>query len=189
MFGWFFRLIFKLWGWRIEGEIPHHLPKKLYVVIPHTSNWDFPIGVMLKLGFKMDVGFIAKSSLFKWPYGWFFRALGGIPVDRKRAHGFIESVVKVIKERETFSTSIAPEGTRGKAKKLKTGFYHIARLADIPLIYVKFDWGNKVVDFTKPRPVMGSLQEELDYIHNHYKDTVGRIPKNSYGYPFEKVKN
>ncbi len=187
MFGWFCRLLFKTWGWSIEGEIPHHLPKKLYVVIPHTSNWDFPVGIMLKYGYNMDVGFIAKSSLFKWPFGWFFRSLGGIPVDRKRAHGFIELVVKVIKERDTFSTAIAPEGTRRKAKKLKTGFFHIARLAKIPLVYVKFDWKKKIINFTKPREVLDSLEEELRFVGEHYKDTVGRIPENSFGYPFENT--
>ncbi|MDF1696584.1 MAG: 1-acyl-sn-glycerol-3-phosphate acyltransferase [Saprospiraceae bacterium] len=186
MFGWFCRFLFKIWGWKIQGEIPHHLAKKLYVVIPHTSNWDFPLGILLKFGFKMEVGFIAKSSLFKWPYAWFFRALGGIPVDRKKAHGFIDSVVNVIKSRERFTTSIAPEGTRSKVKKLKTGFYHIARLAEIPLVYVKFDWGNKVVDFAPPREVYATLEEELDFISKHFKNTVGKVPANTFGYPFNK---
>ncbi len=186
MFSWFCRLLFKIWGWRLEGEIPHHLPKKLYVVIPHTSNWDFPVGILLKFGWKMDVGFIAKSSLFKWPFAWFFTALGGIPVDRKRSRGFIESVVKVIKEREQFSTAIAPEGTRGKVNKLKSGFFHIARLAEIPIIYVKFDWGNKIVGIAEPRQVSDTMDEELIFIDQFFKDVVGRIPKNSYGYPFDK---
>lgn len=186
MFGWFCRLLLKIWGWSIEGEIPFHLPKKLYVVIPHTSNWDFPVGIMLKYGYKMEVGFIAKSSLFKWPFAWFFRALGGIPVDRKKSRGFIDSVVKVIKERERFSTAIAPEGTRGKVNKLKTGFFHIARLAEIPLVYVKFDWGNKVIAFSKPRAVHDSLEKELKFINTYFKNTVGRNPEKSYGYPFDE---
>lgn len=185
MFGWFCRLLFRIWGWKKQGNIPYHLPKKLYVVIPHTSNWDFPVGVMLKYGFKMDVGFIAKKSLFKWPFGWFFKGLGGIPVDRKKAHGFIESVVKVINEQERFSTAIAPEGRRRKVEKLKTGFFHIARLAKLPLVYVKFDWGNKIVSFTEARPVYETIEEELAFIKEHFKNTVGYIPENSYGYPFE----
>lgn len=185
MFGWFCRLLFKMWGWKVVGNIPHSLPKKLYVVIPHTSNWDFPVGILLKYGYKMDVGFIAKSSLFKWPFAWFFKALGGIPVNRKKALGFIDSVVNVIKQRERFSTAIAPEGTRGKVKRLKSGFYHIARLADIPLVYVKFDWKNKVIDFTEPRPVLESFEKEIDFVKTHFKGTVGRNPELSFGYPFE----
>lgn len=187
MFGWFCRLLFKMWGWKIVGNIPHSLPKKLYVVIPHTSNWDFPAGILLKYGYKMDVGFIAKSSLFKWPYAWFFKALGGIPVNRKKALGFIDSVVTVIKQRETFSTAIAPEGTRGKVKRLKSGFYHIARLAEIPVVYVKFDWGNKIIDFAEPRPVLDSFEKEIEFIKEYFKDVVGRNPEKSFGYPFDEV--
>lgn len=186
MFAWICRLIFKTWGWKVEGQIPHHLPKKLYVVIPHTSNWDFPVGILLKFGFNMDVGFIAKSSLFKWPFGWFFRSLGGIPVDRKKSRGFIESVVNVIKERERFSTAIAPEGTRRKVKKLKSGFFHIARTAEIPLVYVKFDWKEKVVGMAEPR-VPENLDDELEFINEFFKDSVGRVPEYSYGYPFDKA--
>ena len=184
MFSWFCRFLFRIWGWKLQGKIPHDTPKKLYVVIPHTSNWDFPVGIMLKYGYHMKVGYIAKSSLFKWPYGWFFRATGGIPVNRKKSEGFISSVVSVIKSRDEFSTAIAPEGTRGKAKKLKTGFYHIARLASIPVVYVKFDWGNKIIEFGEPRKIADDLKEELAYVDEYFKDVVGRIPENSYGYPF-----
>jgi len=187
MFGWVCRLLLRTWGWKIQGEIPYHLPKKLYVVIPHTSNWDFPVGIMLKYGYKMEVGFIAKSTLFKWPFVQFFKAMGGIPVDRKKSKGFIDSVVKVIAERDRFSTAIAPEGTRMKVKNLKSGFFHIARLANIPLIYVKFDWKNKIIDFAKPREVYDSLDKELEFIQNHFKDTVGCIPENSFCYPFDEV--
>ena len=135
----------------------------------------------------MEVGYIAKSSLFVWPVGCFFRALGGIPVDRKKSRGFIDSVVKTIQERERFSTAIAPEGTRKKVKKLKTGFFHIARLAEIPLIYVRFDWKNKIVEFGEPRMKIESLDEELAFIDEYFKNTVGRVPENSYGFPFENT--
>jgi len=174
-----------LWGWKKEGEIPNHIPKKLYVVIPHTSNWDFPIGICLKFGHKMKVGFIGKSSLFKFPFGWFFKSLGGIPVNRKKTRGFKESVIEVINSREEFCTAIAAEGKRGKVDKLKTGFYHIAKGANIPIVYVKFDWKNRIVEFGEPRMVADTVKEELDYAANHFKDTVGYFPEKSFGYPFE----
>lgn len=185
MFSWLTRKIFHLWGWKIQGVIPNHLPKKLYVVVPHTSNWDFPVGILMKYAFHMKVGFIAKSSLFKWPYAWFFRALGGIPVNRKKSQGFIEAVVERINEREEFCTAIAPEGTRNKVNKLKSGFYYISKKANIPIVYVKFDWKNMIVDFSEPRMAADDIKEEIDYATNHFKDTVGRIPENSFGYPFE----
>jgi len=189
MISWIFRLIFKMWGWKKVGEIPNHIPKKLYVVVPHTSNWDFPVGICLKFGFKMEVGFIAKASLFKFPFAWFFKSLGGIPVNRKKTQGFKDAVVEMINSRERFCTSIAPEGRRGKVENLKTGFYHIAKAANIPIVYVKFDWGKKIAEFGEPRMVAETVKEELEYAANHFKDTIGYVPEKSFGYPFENTTN
>lgn len=186
MFSWLCRVIFKVWGWKVEGTIPNHLPKKLYVVVPHTSNWDFPVGILLKFGFKMGVGFIAKDSLFKWPFAWFFKWLGGIPVNRKKTQGFKESVVDTIKEQKVFCTAIAPEGRRGKVEFLKTGFYYIAKSAEIPIVYVKFDWKNKITHFGEPKQPEETVQEELAYAADYFKDTVGYVPENSFGYPFDR---
>ncbi|MEE9440073.1 MAG: 1-acyl-sn-glycerol-3-phosphate acyltransferase [Saprospiraceae bacterium] len=173
-------LLFKGWGWKLQGKVPYHIPKKLYVVIPHTSNWDFPVGILLKMYQGMEVGFVAKQSLFYWPYGWIFRGLGGIPVNRSKSKGFIDSIVEVINSRERFSTSIAPEGTRKKVKKLKSGFYHIAKKAKIPVIYIKFDWKNKIVDLSEPRFVAESYTEEEKFVINHFKGVVGAVPENSF---------
>lgn len=185
MFSWLTRTMFKLWGWKVEGEIPNHLPKKLYVVVPHTSNWDFPVGILLKYGYNMGVGFIGKSSLFKFPFGWIFKIMGGIPVDRSKTKGFKEAVVETIRNQERFCTAIAAEGKRGKVDKLKTGFYHIAVGAGIPIVYVKFDWKNKVAAFDKPKQPESNVKLELEYAKNYYKDTVGYFPEKSFGYPFE----
>ena len=186
MFGFICRTIFSWWGFKVIGNIPNHLPKKLYVVLPHTSNWDFPLGILLKFGYKMDVGFIAKKSLFKWPFAWFFTWLGGIPVDRKKSHGFLESVVKTINSRDKFSTAIAPEGTRNKVKKIKTGFYFMALKTNIPIVYVKFDWENKKVVFEEPHYVADTLEKEMARLHEHFKDVRGKVPEYSYGFPFEE---
>lgn len=185
MFGWLCRIIFRIWGWKVKGNIPNHLPKKLYVVVPHTSNWDFPVGILLKFGFKMKVGFIGKSSLFKWPYGWFFKWLGGIPVNRKKTQGFKEAVIEKIKSRDEFCTAIAPEGRRGKVEKLKTGFYHIAKGAGIPLVYVKFDWKNKYTEFSEPKEVAENVKKEVEFATEYFKNTVGYFPEKSFGYPFD----
>ncbi len=184
MVSWFFKKLFNLWGWKKVGHIPNEIPKKIYVVIPHTSNWDFPVGIFLKFAYKMEVGFIAKSSLFKWPIGWIFKSLGGIPVDRKKTSGFIESVVEVIHERERFCTSIAPEGKRGKTNKLKKGFYYIAKKANIPIVYVKFDWQNKETVFDEPHFPEETVELELERAKQYFKNTVGYHPEKSFGYPF-----
>jgi 1-acyl-sn-glycerol-3-phosphate acyltransferase len=183
---WFFKKIFRLWGWKKEGHIPNEIPKKIYVVIPHTSNYDFPVGILLKFAYKMEVGFIAKASLFKWPIAWIFKGLGGIPVDRKKTTGFIDAVVDKINTSEKFCTAIAPEGKRDKVNKLKKGYYYIAKGANIPIVYVKFDWKNKITAFDKPHMPAETVEEELEYAREYFKDTQGYHPEKSFGYPFNQ---
>lgn len=187
MIAWIFRGIFKLWGWKLVGEIPNDIPKKIYVVVPHTSNWDFPVGMLLKFGHKMDVGFIAKASLFKWPIAWFFKGLGGIPVNRKKTEGFIDSVINTINSRETFSTSIAPEGKRDKVDTLKKGFYYIAKGANIPIVYVKFDWQNKETVFDEPHMPAETVEQEMANVIKYFEGVQGYHPEKSFGYQAEKT--
>ncbi len=186
MVSWFFKKIFNLWGWQKLGHIPNEIPKKLYVVIPHTSNWDFPVGIFMKFAFKMEVGFIAKSSLFKFPIGWIFRGLGGIPVDRSKTTGFIDSVVDTINSSERFCTAIAPEGKRGKVKRLKKGFYHIAKGANIPVVYVAFDWKNKKTIFDEAHFVEETVELEIARATEYFKDIQGYHPEKSFGFPFKE---
>lgn len=184
MISWLAGLIFRSWGWSIEGTVPKHIPKKLYVVIPHTSNWDFPVGLLLKFYQGLDVGYIAKSSLFKWPYGWFFRMTGGVPVDRSKSTNFIDTMVNVFQNRDRFSTAIAPEGTRKKVDRLKSGFYYIAKQANVPMIYTKFDWKNKIVHFSDPLMAEDTYEQELERIHQHFAGVQGYIPE--FGYRYSK---
>jgi len=186
MIKYIFKKLFAWWGWKITGVNPNNYPKKIYVVLSHTSNWDFPVGYMMKVFYIHDVSWIAKSSLFKWPFGYMFKAMGGIPVNRKMAKNFVGTMIDLFNKNEVFSTSIAPEGTRKKVDKLKSGFYRIAKGANVPIIYTKFDWKHKIVHFAEPRMAADTWEEELAFCENHFKDTVGRIPENSYGYPFEK---
>ena len=87
------RLILKIWGFKVTGPNPELVPKKVYAVYPHTSNWDFPLGILMKFAMPIDVNYVAKDSLFKWPYGFIFRWLGGIPVDRSKSTNFVDMMV------------------------------------------------------------------------------------------------
>src|SRR2546430_128791 len=117
-------LIFKLIGWRVEGSFPPDLKKYIIAVAPHTSNWDFVIGVMARSILNIQrARFLGKSQLFKAPFGWFFRAIGGHPVDRSSSHDMVHQVATIFNEHNEFILAIAPEGTRKKVTKLKTGFY------------------------------------------------------------------
>ena len=131
--------VLKLIGWKVVGQFPHHLDKYLIIAIPHTSNWDFPLGILIRTSLDIDIRFIGKSSLFKPPFGFLFRWLGGIPVNRLSRNNFVDKMVEVIQREDKFITVIAPEGTRAKAKKLKSGFYYIAKGAEIPIVMIQFD--------------------------------------------------
>lgn len=181
MLGWLCRKIFFGWGWKIDGHIPNEVPKKLYVVIPHTSNWDFPVGILMKYAFDMEVGFIAKSSLFVFPFGYLFKALGGVPVDRSKKSNLIEKVVEVYNSKDRFCTAIAPEGTRKKVNRLKSGFYYIAKNANIPIVYVTFDWQNKVVKYAPPKMPEATKDAEITFAEKHFEGVLGRIPEKSFG--------
>jgi len=178
-----FEWIWKTWGWKLEGIDPETVPKKIYVVLPHTSNWDFPVGYLLKVWKPLDVRWIAKSSLFWGPLGPLARRMGGISVDRDRARNFVTTMIELYNKHDVFSTAIAPEGTRKRVDRLKTGFYRIAVGAQVPIIYTKFDWKNKIVHFAEPRIAADTVEEELAYLAEYFKDVVGCIPENGYNYP------
>lgn len=179
MLRWFTRWIFKVWGFKVTGIDPETIPKKLYVVYPHTSNWDFPIGILLKFSMPIDVNYIAKETLFKWPYGILFRKLGGLPVNRKQRNNFVDTMVEMYNQKEKLAFAISPEGTRKKVKKFKTGYYYIAHKAHIPLVLVKFDWAHRLVDFSEPFYTTGVYRDDLKKIIRHFKGTVGRVPENA----------
>lgn len=171
------RLILKIWGFRVTGTNPELIPKKVYAVYPHTSNWDFPLGIMLKFAMPIAVNYVGKDSLFKWPYGWFFRWLGGIPVDRKKSTNFVDNMVRLYGQYDKLAFALAPEGTRKRVQKFKSGFYYIADKAQVPIILVKFDFGHKIVDFSEPFYTTGVYAVDMKYIINHFKGVKGVNPE------------
>lgn len=182
MISWICRKIYAWWGWKLTGVIPNHIKKKIYITIPHTSNWDFPVGILLKFGFGMDVQYLIKNSFMRPPIGWIFKKLGGIGVDRSKANNFVDRTVDIFNEYDKISISIAPEGTRKKVDKLKSGFYWIALKAKVPLIFVQFDWGTKTVNFADPYHVSGDYKKDLVDIKNHFSGIVGHTPENGWLY-------
>jgi 1-acyl-sn-glycerol-3-phosphate acyltransferase len=176
MFRLFCGMILRLWGFRVTGPNPEKIAKKVYVVYPHTSNWDFPLGILLKFGMPIDVNYIAKDSLFKWPYGWFFRWLGGVPVDRSKSTNFVDAMAAQYAKYDKLAFAIAPEGTRKRVRKFKSGFYFIAQKANVPLILVKFDFKRKEVDFSEPFYITGVYADDMKHIITHFKGTTGKNP-------------
>lgn len=169
---------FKILGWKFEGKFDPSLPKYIAVVAPHTSNWDFIIGVLTRKIMGIDsVKFLGKSQLFKWPFGWFFRALGGYPVDRSKHNNLVEAVVAIFNSKERFAIGLAPEGTRKKVGQLKTGFYHIAVQANVPIILVGFDFPKKTVVVKNPFYPSGDIEKDMPVIMNFFKGIKGKNPE------------
>ncbi len=131
-------------GWRFEGAMPN-LTRFVVIVAPHTSNWDFLIGLLSKWALGLKAGWLGKDSLFRPPLGWFMRANGGIPVDRHNRHNVVEQSVHAFQSRDAFVLVLAPEGTRKKVSGWRSGFWHVAKAAGVPICCVAFDWEHKVV--------------------------------------------
>lgn len=163
-------------GWRIEGVIPD-VPKFVIIVAPHTSNWDFVIGVAAKLALGLRVLFLGKDTLFRFPLGIFMRALGGIPVDRDSSHDVVSYVVTQFARRERLILGLAPEGTRKRVERWRTGFYHIAHGAGVPILPVALDWGSHVVRIGAPFTTTGDADADVRALQGRFAGVNGRRPK------------
>jgi len=175
--------ILSMFGFKIVGEVPVHLNKYVIAVVPHTSNWDFPLGLLVRAYMRQDIKFIGKHTLFKPPFGWIFRWLGGYPVDRSKSSNYVDGVVDVIQKEEKFALCLAPEGTRKKVDRLKTGFYFIAKKAGIPLILVRFDFGTKTISISDPYYTTDDMEKDFEFIYEYFKGAVGLNPGKSFVAP------
>jgi len=178
MFKW---LYYKVCGWKVLGDFSKDEIKKCIVIaVPHTSWHDFYMGVLLRSVLKTKIGFIGKKELFKWPFGYLFRAMGGAPIDRTPGQDKVKAIARVFEDKEEFRITIAPEGTRKKVDKLKTGFYYIALEAKVPIIMVAFDFGKKQHRISKPLYPSGKIEQDMALIHEFFKGAKGKIPEYSF---------
>jgi len=182
MFSKLAKWILKKLGWKITGNYPQGYRKSICIVAPHTSNWDFPLGILVRSAIEVKTGFIAKHTLFTWPFGYLFKALGGYPVDRSKKSNFVDGIVDLFEKNETMHIALAPEGTRKKVDKFKTGFYFIALNAHIPVFLVRFDYEHRQVSFSDPFIPTGDLQKDMDYIYTYYSGVKGKNPAKSFTY-------
>jgi len=173
-------IFFKVMRWKLKGTFPD-LEKCVVIVIPHTHWLDFPLGVIVRKVINKEINYIGKKGLFKAPYGWFFRWLGGTPVDRSQNTNMVDAVAQVFKEKAIFRFALAPEGTRKKVKALKTGFYHIAKKANVPIVMVAFDFGKKEVKFSEPLWPTDDINQDFKKVRQFFKGVKGRIPEYSFG--------
>ncbi|WP_371377274.1 lysophospholipid acyltransferase family protein [Thalassotalea aquiviva] len=174
---WFGRLLINTSGWSLSGNLPDK-KKFIVAVAPHTSNWDFLVGVRIKFALNLNLHFLGKDSLFKGLLGSWLRYLGGIPIDRSAPNGVVGQIVDRFNKEDELVIVIAPEGTRSKVSKWKTGFLQIAKQAKVPVVMVKFDYAKKDVHFYPERYIEGEIEQELASVQSLFSPDCAKIPQN-----------
>lgn len=175
------RGILRLFGWRV---VCHGLPARQGVVMvyPHTSNWDFPVGVLTKWTLGFELKFWAKDSLFRLPViGHWMRAIGGVAINRRSANGMVGDTVRQMREakaaRRSFWLIVAPEGTRGYVDHWKSGAYHVAVQAEVPVGLASFDFATKQVLFTDFVEVSGDAEQDFALFAQVLQGRRGKRPE------------
>lgn len=161
-------------GWKIEGSFDPAIKKAVVIVVPHTSWHDFYIGAFARKLLKTEINYIAKKELFQWPFGWYFKWMGGAPLDRTPSQNKVEAIAQIFNEKEEFRLAMSPEGTRKKVSTWKTGYYYIAITAKVPIICVAFDYLSKKVIINKPFYPSGNIDEDTLTLRSFYKGIVGK---------------
>jgi 1-acyl-sn-glycerol-3-phosphate acyltransferase len=168
-------------GWSSPGTAPD-VARCVVIVAPHTSNWDFPVGLFFKMAIRLGVRFVGKHTLFRFPLGGFMRAMGGIAVDRSAPQGFVEEVAAAFRDSEKLWLVVAPEGTRRRAPRWKSGFHRIARAAGVPILPVAFDYRTRTLRFLPLFHPTADYEADVRVLARNFSPTMALKPEN-YGDP------
>lgn len=165
--------LYALSGWKVEGAAPVE-DKFVVIAAPHTTNWDlyFMLGVAYK--YRIRLRWMGKDSLFKGPFGWLMKALGGIPIDRSKANNVVDQMVKIYHDATELAVAIPPEGTREKVRVWKTGFYNIAHGAGVPIAFGFLDYKKKIGGFGGVFRTTGDYAKDLEEIKAFYANITGK---------------
>lgn len=171
-------IYFKLLGWQVVGDVrisKDSVKKAIIITVPHTSWHDFYIAILLRSVLGIKTNYIGKKELFVFPIGCFFRTLGGIPIDRNTKENKVDIIAKLFEEKEEFRMTLAPEGTRKKVDKWRTGFYYIAKKAKVPIIMITLDFENKQNKISKPFYPTDDVASDFKFMRNFFKDVKGKV--------------
>lgn len=167
---------FKISGWHVSKKVPQSVRQYVLVVAPHTSNIDFFVGIAARRLMDLNVKYIAKKELFIFPVKRLLLNIGGYPVDRSKNTSLVDQMVANFERIEDFAITVTPEGTRSKVAKWKTGFYHIAVKAKVPVVMVGFDYQKKWVITSEPFYVSGDIESDFRRMYKFYGKIVPKYP-------------
>jgi 1-acyl-sn-glycerol-3-phosphate acyltransferase len=175
MHHWLANKILTLFGWRAEGSLADQ-PKCVVVVAPHTSNWDFPVMLLLGVALQLKATWMGKHTLFRPPFGWIMRRLGGLPIDRRARNNVVEQVIASFRARDQLRLAILPEGTRKRTPYWRSGFYRIALGAQVPIALGFADYRRKVGGIGRVIVPSGDVDADMALIRDFYSGIVGKRP-------------
>lgn len=168
----------RLRGWRVEGSLPRGLARAVVIAAPHTTNWDLPYMLAVSWVLGVRPAWLGKRELFRRPFGWLMRGLGGVPVDRSRRSNLVEQAAARLAEAERLFLVIPPSGTRSRAPHWRSGFYHIARRAGVPIVCAFLDYATRTGGVGLVLVPSGDLGADMDRLRLFYRDVRGRYPEN-----------
>tara|TARA_R110001583_G_scaffold135989_3_gene287856 strand:+ start:34567 stop:35106 length:540 start_codon:yes stop_codon:yes gene_type:complete len=171
-------ILYTLLGWKTKGNFPKDLKKYIIIGAPHTHWHDFPLGLAIKFAEGLPANYIGKASLFKPPFGFIFKWLGGTPIDRSKSNNRVDAIVDVFNAHENFVLALSPEGTRKKVDKWKTGFYYIAKGANVPIVMFTFNFKDKEVKISEPYYLTDNMEKDFNFFYKFYEGVVGKVPEN-----------
>jgi 1-acyl-sn-glycerol-3-phosphate acyltransferase len=180
------RFILRLFGWKIDEKVPEGVKQCVICVGPHTSNYDFIIGKMAFNYYGVKASYLIKKELFFPPLGWFLKAMGGIPVDRKANNNFTDQATEYFKNNDTMFMVFTPEGTRSYNPKWKKGFYYIAQNANVPIYIAYMDYERKIGGFLELFHPTGDVDADIRYIKTRLSQFKGRFPEKGIRHPDEE---
>ena len=169
-------VILRFFGWRTH-VIPPLAASYVLIGAPHTSNWDFVLVLLLMAAEKLPIRIMGKDSLFRGPTGVMMRSLGAIPVDRSQKANLVDQVAEIFGQYDDLIIGLAPEGTRSKSARWRTGFYYIALKANVPIVMAYLDYGNKVCGIGPSFYPTGDIQADFKIIRDFYSSIVGKYPQ------------
>ena len=170
------RLVLKLGGWTVEGQRPEHASFVL-IAAPHTSNWDFPYMLAFAAYFDLKISWMGKHALFAPPFGGIMRALGGVSITRHENQNTVSAMAEAFAENDRLILTVPTEGTRGRAEYWKSGFYHIASAAGVPIIPSYLDYGQRRGGFGPALIPTGDLHQDMNFFREFYAPMTGKNPE------------
>lgn len=174
---WLARLWFRVFGWDTEGDVPQ-APKGVLIAAPHTTNWDLAHMLAASLVYRYRISWIGKHTLFRFPFGWFMRFLGGVPIDRTSPQGMVKSAAQQLRDAHQLVLAIPPSGSRSRKDHWKSGFYWIAYEAQVPVVCGYLDYTRRRAGLGFAFVPSGDVKADMERVRAFYADKRGKYPEN-----------